>query len=220
MWKLVRRITTNFLGPIILWYTKQDRIYGYEGTSILVKKGVFHPGFFLSTKFLLRVIKNYPFKNKTVLELGAGSGLISFFLATKKAVVTATDISTVAIEGLYLNNSRLHSNITIIKSDLFGQIPTQQFDYIIINPPYYPKDPQNEEERAWFCGQDHQYFIHLFAQIGPYTQQSTTILMSLSEDCYINQIMAIAESNNFFLTLIKKKRIMGELNFIYQIIKK
>ena len=220
MWKLLRWLTSHVFGPIILWYTKRDRTYHYEGLTLLIKRGVFHPRFFFSTKFLLRAIKKQELANKTALELGAGSGLISFYMANRGAQVTATDISTIAIEGLQVNKTNLKSTIHIIHSDLFAQIPAQSFDYIIINPPYYPKNPNNQEEMAWFCGTNHEYFHKLFVQLGNYMPLNTIVWMSLSEDCNITQIKQIAENNNFFLTLAHKKRIIGELNYIYQIIKK
>jgi release factor glutamine methyltransferase len=43
----------------------------------------------------------FPLKNKHVLELGAGSGLIAIKAAKEGALVTATDINPVAIEYLH-----------------------------------------------------------------------------------------------------------------------
>lgn len=219
MWRLLRWLTSHVFGPIVLWYTKQDRVYKYRGINLLIKKGVFHPQFFFSTKFLLQAVEKVEFTNKQVLELGAGSGLISFYLASKGAQVTATDISTIAIEGLQVNKNNLKSTINIIHSDLFAQIPVQPFDYIIINPPYYPKNPNNQEEMAWFCGTEYEYFHKLFAQLGTYMQSNAMVWMSLSEDCNISQITEIAKNNKFAFKLTKQKRIVGELNYIYQIIK-
>ncbi|TAE82370.1 MAG: class I SAM-dependent methyltransferase [Bacteroidetes bacterium] len=220
MWKLFRRLTTNVFRPIVSWYLKQDRTFTYKHLTLVVKKGVFHPGFFFSTKFLIEVIGKRELNSKTALELGAGSGLISFYMAGKGAQVTATDINTIAIEGLHLNNSKLNTNITIIHSDLFAQIPSQLFDYIIINPPYYPKNPTSQEEQAWFCGADYEYFYKLFEQLGAYVQRNTVIYMSLSEDCNVKQIAEIAAKKDYSFNLLEKKRIMGELNFIYQIVSK
>lgn len=220
MWRILKWPLTRIYGPIIKWYLRHDRTYTYNKLTIVVKKGVFHPGFFFSTRFLLEIIGKQELKGKTILELGAGSGLISFYMASKGAHVTATDISTIAIEGLHLNNHKLNANITIIHSDLFDQIPQQPFDYIIINPPYYPKNPKNQEEKAWFCGVDYEYFHKLFNHIGSYMQRNATVYMSLSEDCNVKQIAEIAANNNYSFILIEKKRIIGELNFIYQIVKK
>ncbi len=217
--KALRWFLTNIAGPIILWYIQNDRKYSYKGIHLIIKKGVFHPGFFFSTKFLISTFEKESVSQKKILELGAGSGLISFYLERKGAYVVSTDFNPIAIEGLELNKMRLKSTIQIIYSDLFKDIPSQIFDVIIINPPYFPKEPKNHEELAWFCGSDFQYFYQLFKQIGIYMNSETKVFMSLSENCQIDRIIEIAQECNFNFSLFEKKRILGELNYIYQIFK-
>ena len=43
-----------------------------------------------------------------------------------------------------INKIGINVNINLIESDLFKNIPKQQFDFIVINPPYYQKDPETE----------------------------------------------------------------------------
>ncbi len=147
--------------------------------------GVFHPGLFFSTKLLIEYISKYNLKDKNVLELGAGSGLISVYCAKLKANVTASDINPIAVENINQNEKLNSVNIKVVESDLFDRIETKEFNYIIINPPYYPKNPNNEEELAWFCGNDFQYFRKLFDQMGNYVNSDSKIIMVLSEDCDI-----------------------------------
>lgn len=219
MFRILKWLLTRVFGPIVIWYLKKDRTYKYKGISILIKKGVFHPGFFFSTKFLLNTIDKEDAKNKKFLELGAGSGLISFYFAKKGANVFSSDLNQKAIEGLAYNKVNLNANIQVIASDLFDNIPRQTFDFIVVNPPFYPKDPQNKEEIAWFCGAEFQYFHKLFSQIGDYMNHDTKVFMVLSEDCKIDKIIEIAQINGLRFVLFEKKRIIGELNYIYQIFK-
>ena len=72
-------------------------------------------------------------KDKTFLELGAGSGLISICAAQKGAAVTATDINPVAIQYLQKNSLANNVSLRVIESDLFKTIAAQQFDFIAIN---------------------------------------------------------------------------------------
>jgi release factor glutamine methyltransferase len=218
--KVLRWLVTKVYGPIVLQYLKKDRYYHYKGLRLLVKQGVFHPAFFFSTKFLLAYLSKQQVTKLSVLELGAGSGLVSFYLAQKGANVIASDISTVAIQGLLINKQELKLPVQIIQSDLFDNIPTHNYDYIIINPPYYPALPKNEAEMAWFCGVDFEYFEKLFTQLVKAKQRNTIIIMSLSEDCNIQKIIEIANKSGLDYKLIWKKRIMGELNYIYQIVSK
>ena len=207
-----------FYVPLLLNYLKKDRYYRIKGIKILVKKGVFHPSFFFSTKFLISAIKTFELTNKKVLELGAGSGIISFYCDKKSAIVTSSDISPIAINGLIENNKKLQSNVTIIESDLFDKIPIQLFDFIIINPPYYPKNPKNDSEKAWYCGENFEYFEKLFLQLNAFFNQESTVLISFSEDCQIDKISSIAQNNNLKLELFETKKIGWECNFIYKII--
>ncbi len=219
MSKILKWFLTNVSGPIIIWYLEKDRRYRYRGIELLIKQGVFHPGFFFSTKFLLNTIDKEDVFGLKFLELGAGSGLISFYFAKKGALVLATDINQKAIDGLEFNKLNLKSNIQILHSDLFSQIPKQTFDIIVVNPPFYPKNPQKQEEMAWFCGDEFQYFYQLFSQIGEYLKADSKVYMSLSVDCNIEKIQEIGSKSKFKFSLLEKKRILGELNYIYQIFK-
>ena len=180
--------------------------------NLLVKKGVFHPGYFFSTRFLL-----------SSLARETLHGLLSFFAISRGARIQATDISAVALESLHLNKEKLgisDEKMTITKSDLFDQISVQAFDYILINPPYYPVNPQNEEEKAWYCGEDFNYFRKLFQSIHPFMQPNTRIWVSLSQDCNLKRIQEIADQNNLKLLLIRSRFYMGEKNMIYSLVAK
>ncbi|MEI7977516.1 MAG: methyltransferase [Bacteroidota bacterium] len=220
MKKYTKKFIQVTVGYLILLYLKKDRFYTYNEIKILVKKDVFHPGFFFSTKFLLSSIKTFELTNKKVLELGAGSGIISFYCDKKGANVTSSDISPIAINGLIENNKKLKANVTIIESDLFDKIPTQVFDFIIINPPYYPKKPNSDSEKAWYCGENFEYFEKLFKQLNPYNNGNAIVFLSLSEDCDFYKIASIASKNNFLLEKYLSKMILWERNFIYKVMPK
>ena len=123
-------------------YTSKERNFSFKSIKVIVKPGVFHPGLFISTKILLNFIEGLNLVQKTFLELGAGSGIISILAAKKGAKVYATDISSIAIENIKLNAEKNGVDIAVIRSDLFQNLSDLKSDYIIINPPYYKKDPQ------------------------------------------------------------------------------
>ncbi len=215
--KSLKRILFSVLSRIYKIYSSKTRNYTYNGLKIKILPGVFHPGFFFSTRFLISHLSRYELNSKTILELGAGSGMISVYCAKKGALVTASDISLSAIENVRLNAELNECNITVVHSDLFDSIPEQQFDFIVINPPYFAKDPENESEYAWFCGKEFQYFEKLFRQTGDFISRSTISLMVLSEDCEIEKIKSIAGKNKIEMNLVETKKFFGERNFIYQL---
>ena len=218
--KIIKRISFRILYPVSKYYLSKERTYKYEDISIKVMPGVFHPGLFFSTKILLKYLRDKNLNGNTLLELGAGTGLISVFCAKKEAMVSATDINSKAIQNIKDNSSNNSVSINIIQSNLFDEIPEQKFDWIIINPPYYPKDPRNEYEQAWFCGSNFQFFIKLFDQLELYSDKSSNTIIILSEDCDIKRILKIAENKSFTFDVIIRKRKWGEWNYLYRIVKK
>src|SRR5687767_14368333 len=120
---MLKHIVSRTYKPWLVKYLSKTRIYRYGSIKLEIPPDVFHPGFFFSTHLLLQYITGLPLKEKKLLELGAGSGLISTYAARKGACVTATDINPVAIK--YLRNNSIGNKVDpdIILSDLFDAIP-------------------------------------------------------------------------------------------------
>lgn len=219
MKSFLKKLLFPVLKSVYNIYSSKERSYSYKGINVRVMPGVFHPGLFFSTKLLIEYLLKIDLNDKNALELGAGSGLISVYCAKLKANVTASDINPTAVENI-IKNAKLNSvNIKVVESDLFDRIETKEFDYIIINPPYYPKNPNNDEEFAWFCGNDFQYFKKLFNQMGNYVNNDSKIIMVLSEDCDIEMIKKIGKQSTFIFTKCYEQKIWGEMNYIFEISK-
>jgi release factor glutamine methyltransferase len=210
-------IADKLYKPWVKHYVSRPTRYRYGGTQIVVLPGVFHPRFFFSTKLLLKLLKTENLQDKFLLELGAGSGLISVIAAKGGAVVTATDISSLAIENVIQNQQLNRLQFKVIQSDLFEKIPACTFDVIVINPPYYKKNPVSEPDHAWYCGENGEYFVKLFSSLGNFMHPSTNVLMVLSDVCDIAQIKTIALQNSFELELLSTHRLILEENYIFRI---
>jgi release factor glutamine methyltransferase len=211
------KILTPVLQPLLKWYLRKTRRFHYKGLTAVVHPGCFYPGFILSTKFLLDHLNQMDLAGKKFLELGAGCGIISLLAARKKAIVTASDINPVAIRCIRENALLNKFALEVIQSDLFNDIPDKSFDVVIITPPYYPKDPVDINEMAWFCGKNFEFFENLFPQLAKRFSGLSEILMNLSEDCDIDRIRNIARKSGLGLTLINKEKRMDEWNFIFRI---
>lgn len=199
-------------------YHSKERIYKYNGIEVIVHPKVFPPHLTLSTKIILDFIKPLSLKGKTFLELGCGSGIVSLFAKKKGAIVTAIDINQTALEYLEVASKKNHLKIEILFSDLFNNLENRFFDYILINPPYYPKAPADIEENAWFCGENFEYFNSLFNQLKHKISKYNNVLMILSEDCQIDKIKSIAWENDLKFELIHQKRKAYEMNYIFKIV--
>ena len=217
----MRTAIKNIVGytykPLLERYLSKKRIYTYQDIRLEVPPEVFHPGFFISTQFLLQHIKELQLSGKKLLELGAGSGLISIYTAKQSAKVTATDINPVAVDYLKTNTQANGVPIDIILSDLFENVPILHFDIIAINPPYYKKHPKTLLDHAWYCGENGEFFFDLFRQLPAYIHESSEIIMVLCDGCDMELIKAAAGQNGFRLNCLEIKQNLIEKNFIFKI---
>lgn len=216
--QVIKRLTKPILKFGLEFYYRKPRPFKYQGIQVLVHPEVFPPHLTLSTKILLDFIAELDLSKKSFLELGCGSGIISLFARSKEATVTASDINKTALENLKKASEENNLEVDCVYSNLFENLQNKNFDYILINPPYYPKQAKNVKEQAWFCGDDFQYFKNLFNQLPPYINKENQTYMILSEDCEFKTISEIASGNKLNLKATFETSKMGEKNTIYQII--
>lgn len=218
---LIKKLYHLFIYPLIAIYIRKERPFNHKGFHLTVFPGVFHPGFFFSTKFFFRFILPLDLTDKKCLELGCGSGLLSLLMAKNGGVVTSIDVQELAVKNTQVNfqknKKHLPSDLTVILSDMFDNVPSGYFDFIIINPPYYFADVNYETQKAWFCGKNGEYFHKLFSQLHERINEETNIFMVLAENCDIQRIKEIAEAKGFVLTLSLEKKLWWETNYIFKI---
>jgi len=111
--------------------------YMIDGLTIDAPSGIYHPTPDSSSELFIRNLKamNGEGISKT-LEIGAGCGAISLYIASKwRCRVVASDISSEAVESVKHNADLNGLKIGIIQSDLFKNIEERDFDLIIFNTP-------------------------------------------------------------------------------------
>ncbi len=84
------------------------------------------------------------FQNKSVLEMGSGSGILSVVMAKHGAKsVIATDIMDACVNNTQENAEILNLNhiIEVRKGDLFEPIKEERFDLIVFHHPFFCDEP-------------------------------------------------------------------------------
>lgn len=121
----------------------------FHDLPISVEAGVYHPTSGSSTSLIGETLRKLVEPGATVLDMGCGSGALSFLSVNNGANhAVAVDVSDIACYCAYQNANDLSfsDKVTVIKSNLFENIPAQQFDLIVFNPPLLHSEPENNLE--------------------------------------------------------------------------
>lgn len=164
----------------------------FYGNIFKVNKNTLIPRFeteYLIQK-LLKYIDKYFNKKIKILDIGTGSGVIAITLAKKiNCEVTATDISSKALE-VAIENAKINKvNVKFYQSDLYTNI-TDTFDVIVSNPPYIAFDEKiddlvknNEPHIALFAKEEGLYFYkEILKQAPNYLNKKNIIAFEIGEN--------------------------------------
>ncbi len=217
MRRLVRSLMHYLYKPLLKRYLDRDLKWRFNGLRLSIKKGVFHPAFFGSTKVFAAFLKSQEWKGKSVLEVGCGSGLLSIIAATGGANVTALDINPDAVETTRHNAAGHQLNIQVLQSDIFDGLTAQPFDVILTNPPFFPADPKNDAAFAWYAGSAFEFFQRFFAGLCNFIHSESRIWMILSEICDLDRIREIAEKQGWALKKIDRRDRLFETFVVWEI---
>ena len=133
-----------------LWDFATSQLIQYKPIQYIIGKAYFYDGVFMVTPNTLiprpeteelvdLIVKENPAPNKTVLDIGTGSGCIAISLAKNlnQASVSAIDVSEKAIEIAEHNAKSNSTSVNFILQDVLAlQSLNTNYDIIVSNPPY------------------------------------------------------------------------------------
>jgi release factor glutamine methyltransferase len=212
-----RNLIESIAHPIYKFYSKDIREWKYNGLIIMVMPGIFHPGWFASSKLMLRKLAELDPEGKRFLELGCGSGVQACVANNMGAHAYASDITPDACKNATLNAEKNNLQIEVFQSDIFDQFPVGlKFDTIFVNPPFADKYPEETTEFAFCCGEAFEYFNHLFQELKSRLAPKGELYMALSKACDIDRILAISQQENITSECVETSRKWAETNYLYK----
>ncbi|HNM24637.1 MAG TPA: methyltransferase [Saprospiraceae bacterium] len=215
---LYRRFWLPLYRRWALRYQRRERTYRYAGLRLRVPPGVFHPGLYFSTPVMLRFLATRDLRDKTLLDVGTGSGLLALYAARQGASATALDLHPLAATTARRNAAANGLPLNVLESDLFEALPPgRPFEVVLVNPPYYPLAPRRIEEHAFYAGEQLEYFQRFFAGLGAVLAPGGRCWMVLSEDCAIERISGIARSFGWGWETVFERKKWGESLFVVEI---
>ena len=146
-------------------------------------------------------------KNKNVLDVGTGSGILAETAIKNGAKeVLAVDINADAVD--YCRKKGLK----VIKSDLFENV-AGKFDLIVFNPPYLPADEREDSESALTTtgGEEgDEILIRFFSCVKSYLSKNGIVLVLISSLTPRKRILEKIRKNGLKKVKIGEKKLFME----------
>ncbi|NXC48210.1 MT21C methyltransferase, partial [Penelope pileata] len=164
---VILKILENWVPTVSHYFDKEH--YTYAGRQIVIQESIEHfgavvwPGALALSQYLESNQERFNLKDKKVLEIGAGTGLVSIVACILGAHVTATDLPEV-LENLSFNISKNTQNMNIHKPEVrklvWGEglnedfpLSTYHYDFILASDVVYHHTALDAllETMAYFC---------------------------------------------------------------------
>lgn len=172
--------------------------------TYVVFNGVYQPSD--DTFLLIDAIKNINVKNKRILEIGCGTGVISLYLAYKGAIVDAVDIDDKALENTIFNAKLNNLRIRVYRSDLFKSVK-DTYDIIIFNSPYL-EDNKVIDDKSIFGGTE--IIMEFISKSIRYLNKDGEVYFTINDKNDYGLILLTAINVGLRLSVISRKKLFFE----------
>lgn len=188
----------------------------YRGVRLSLCSNVYQPS---DDSFLLA--DNIQVKgNEKVLDMGTGCGIQGIIASKIGATVTSSDISEEALKCARKNAELNGTDMTFVKSDLFGDIE-EEFDLIMFNPPYLPTEPldyDDELKTSWDGGDTGREITDRFIEglKDHLTKDGRALLVTSSLSMQENQAVLFNQCG-LSVKIVDKKPFFFEKLYLYKV---
>lgn len=177
--------TKNLLDDI----KKRQETYcvSIQDMVILVDPKVFPPT--TESRLLAQYIQSLTITSEdNFADITTGTGVAAVIAGKKGATGIAIDINPAAVANARKNFAQHNLSIEAVESDLFSRVPSQQFDFIFGNPPYYDGKIHQPLDHAVFGGKE--FIIKLASSLGHHLKPTGKALITYA---------AWSDNHDFFL---------------------
>lgn len=170
-----------------------------EGIEVTINEGVFPPA--TDTKLLALAV--HVGKGDRIIDMTTGSGVVAIVAGKQGATGIAVDINPLAVECARQNVARHGIDIEVIESNLFSNIPPEQFDRIYANGPFF--DDEIEDPLDYACYGSHKFTEDLLAGAKARLKPDGKLLMVVSEFTDIKHLEQTAENKDLSAEVIETR---------------
>jgi len=156
-------------------------------------------------------------KNKKVLDMGCGSGILGINAMLNHAkLVLCADLNPLALRLTEKNAEKNNVEIKTVLSDLFSNI-NEDFDLIIFNPPYLPEDDIVKDMDLTGGKEGYEITLRFLKQAREHLMPGGIILLAVSTLSSPEQVYKTINNLGFNYEILKEKRFAWEKLFILKI---
>lgn len=161
---------------------------------------------------LLNNLNKYLKKNLRILEIGAGSGIISQKAKKLGAEVLCVDIDKKVVKQLI----KKHLNARV--SNLFSNIKkTENFNLIVFNPPYLPEHKYDKQKDTSGGKKGYELSLKFLKQAKKHLDKDGKILLLLSSFSNLLEFKQKIKKLNIKIKTIAKKKLFFEQLHLFEI---
>jgi len=191
---LVRRAQREPLAYLLKYREFMGLVF-YVDNRVLIPR----PETELLVEKALEYIKKYRWQNQAycrqekkvkILDLCTGSGAVAVSLARfcPEAALTATDLSSAALEVARYNAAKMQVAIDFRQGDLFQPVTGEKFDLIVANPPYVSEkeyalcapEVKKEPKLALLAGEDGlDFYRKIASQVSRFLYPGGAVLLEI-----------------------------------------
>ncbi len=190
------------------------------GFRLTVPPTVFHPRFFITSKYFAGFVDGLDLKGLRVADLGTGSGIIALAAARAGARhVVAVDINPNAANAARCNAEAngLGDRVTGLCSNLLAALaPGPTFDVILSNPPFIPGEPRDLADRAWHAGPGYRDIVRMFEQVRDRLAPGGRLYLLISSDTDIELMRSLMAAAGLHPELASQRNLVLESFVIYE----